>query len=265
MTQAQRTFGSARLVASMAIFASFLWCSTLEGQSTLATLTGTIVDQSGGVIPGVAVTVTNLATGTVRTATTTSAGDYQVPNLDAGAYHLLFHLDGFADETREVTLLARQIVRADLSLRVAGTAERVNVTAVTPVIETERATIDSSRSGEEIGKLALNFRATNNTSPIVVATLEQGVQQDRSGEISVAGALPFMTSFSVDGISTQRIRYGGPSRELFPSVESIEEFKVASRQQQRRIHAGDRSDDHDAQRLEPVSRYGVLVQSEQRA
>jgi hypothetical protein len=53
------------------------------------------------------------------------------------------------------------------------------------------------------------------------------VQQDRNGEISVAGALPFMTSFSVDGISTQRIRYGGPSRELFPSVESIEEFKVA--------------------------------------
>ena len=37
-----------------------------------------------------------------------------------------------------------------------------------------------------------------------------------------------MTSFSVDGISTQRIRFGGPSRELFPSVESIEEFKVSS-------------------------------------
>ena len=83
-------------------------------------------------------------------------------------------------------------------------------------------------SGDDIAKLALNFRATNNTSPIVVATLAQGVQQDRGGDISVAGALPFMTSFSVDGISTQRVRYGGPSRELFPSVESIEEFKVAT-------------------------------------
>src|SRR5262249_39746070 len=71
-------------------------------------------------------------------------------------------------------------------------------------------------------------RATNNTSPIAVATLAQGVQQDRSGQISVAGALPFMTSFSVDGISTQRTRGGGPSRELFPSVESIEEFKVSA-------------------------------------
>ena len=45
---------------------------------------------------------------------------------------------------------------------------------------------------------------------------------------SVAGNLPFMTSFSVDGISSQRIRVGGPSRELFPSVESIEEFKVTT-------------------------------------
>src|SRR5262249_11927737 len=75
---------------------------------------------------------------------------------------------------------------------------------------------------------ALHFRATNNTSPSVVATLAQGVQQDRSGAISVAGTMPFMTSFSVDGISTQRTRGGGPSRELFPSVESIEEFKVSS-------------------------------------
>ena len=77
-----------------------------------------------------------------------------------------------------------------MQLQVAGAAERVQVTAVQPVIETERATIDRSRSGEDISKLALNFRATNNTSPIVVATLEQGVQQDSSGNISVAGALP---------------------------------------------------------------------------
>src|SRR5262245_22720126 len=76
--------------------------------------------------------------------------------------------------------------------------------------------------------MALNFRATNNTSPIIMATLSSSVQQDRAGQIAVAGALPFMTSFSIDGISTQRTRGGGPSKELFPSVESIEEFKVRS-------------------------------------
>ena len=164
-----------------------------------------------------------------------------------------------------MTLLARQVVRVDVQMQIAGAAESVEVTAVTPVIETERATIDSSRSGDDIAKLALNFRATNNTSPIVVATLAQGVQQDRTGDISVAGALPFMTSFSVDGISTQRVRFGGPSKELFPSVESIEEFKVAIGEQQRRVHAGDRPDDDHAQRHESVPRHRLLVQPEQRA
>jgi hypothetical protein len=197
-------------------------------QSTYATLTGVVADQSGGVLPGATVTVTNRATNAVRTAVSGAAGEFQVPNLDAGTYHVSAHLEGFADVTRDVELLARQTVRVDVQLFVASAAEHVDVRAVAPVIETERATIDSSKSGADISKLALNFRATNNTSPIVVATLSQGVQQDRAGSISVAGALPFMTSFSVDGISTQRVRYGGPSRELFPSVESIEEFKVAS-------------------------------------
>jgi hypothetical protein len=200
----------------------------LEAQSTFATLTGTIVDSSGAVLPGALVVLTRTTTSAAQEATTDGEGKFQIPNLDAGTYRMVVRLNGFADGVRDVELLARQIVRADIQLLIAGAAEQVEVTAATPTIETERPTIDRSISGEDIGKLALNFRATNNTSPIVVATLAQGVQQDRTGAISLAGALPFMTSFSVDGIYTQRIRYGGPSRELFPSVESIEEFKVTT-------------------------------------
>src|SRR5262249_47158804 len=129
---------------------------------------------------------------------------------------------------READLLARQTVRVDVQIAVAGTTETVQVSAAAPVIETDRATLDNSKSGDDINKLALNFRATNNTSPIVVATLAPAVQQDRSSQISIAGNLPFMTSFSVDGISSQRTRGGGPSRELLPSVESIAEFKVSA-------------------------------------
>ncbi len=211
----------------------FVMCITLQprpavAQSTSATLTGTVTDPSGAVLPGVTVTVTSTATGAERAVVTNELGAFQVANLDAGLYRLIARLDSFADAARAIELLARQIVRADVQMQIAGSTERVQVTAVRSVIETERPTIDSSMSGQDISKLALNFRATNNTSPIVVATLAQGVQQDRTGQISLAGALPFMTSFSVDGISTQRVRYGGPSRELFPSVESIGEFKVTT-------------------------------------
>jgi len=197
-------------------------------QSTFGTLVGTITDDTGGVLPGVTVVVSNANTGVQRTIVTDETGTYQAANLDAGRYVVTLTLASFAERKLDVELLARQTVRVDARLRVAGAQERVEVVAASPVIQTERATIDSSKSGDEISRLALNFRATNNTSPIVVATLAQGVQQDRGGNISVAGNLPFMTSFSVDGISTQRTRGGGPSRELFPSVESIEEFKVSA-------------------------------------
>ncbi len=210
------------------VLSALLATSNASAQSTSATLTGVITDGSGGVLPGASVSVTNVASGADRTATTDAGGTFQVPNVEAGRYQVVVSLSGFADATREVEVLARQTVRVELQLQVAGTAEFVDVTAVRPVIETDRATIDNSKSGDDISRLALNFRATDATSPIVVATLAQGVQQDRAGNISVAGAQPFMTSFSVDGISTQRIRGGGPSKELFPSVESIDEFKVSS-------------------------------------
>jgi len=212
--------------AAAALFA--LIASAALAQSTFATLTGTIVDASGAVLPGVTVTATNTRTQATRTVTTDDVGNYQLPNLDPGAYRIVTALSGFAEQTREIDLLARQTVRVDLQLQIAGAREQVQVVGTSPVIETERATIDNSKSGDDINKLALNFRATNNTSPIVVATLAPAVQQDSSGGISLAGNMPYMTSFSVDGVSIQRTRGGGPMKDLFPSVESIEEFKVTT-------------------------------------
>src|SRR5438094_4521105 len=197
-------------------------------QSTFATLTGTVTDSSGAVLPGVTITITNTRTQSERTAISDNAGNYLVPNLDAGDYRIVANLTGFAERTRQTELLARQTVRVDLQLNIAGTREQVDVTAASPVIETERATIDNSKSGDDINRLALNFRTTTSTSPIVVATLAPAVQQDTQGRISLAGNLPYMTSYSVDGVSVQNTRGGGPSRDLLPSVESIEEFKVTA-------------------------------------
>jgi hypothetical protein len=223
MRTAQRCWTAGALALSLLIAAR-----PAGAQSVFATLVGVVTDASGAVVPGATVTVTNLKTAVEREIVSDGAGAFQVSNLDAGDYLVRVSLSGFADSVRQLTLLARQIVRADAQLIPGARTEQVEVRAERTIISTESPTIDTSTSGDEISKLALNFRATNNTSPIVVATLAQGVQQDRAGQISVAGALPFMTSFSIDGISTQRTRGGGASRELFPSVESIEEFRVSA-------------------------------------
>ena len=255
----------ARLVVGALLCMLVLVPAPTIAQSTFGTLTGTVTDSSGAVVPGATITITRLGTEVVLTTTSDSAGAYQLLNLDPGRYRVVVTLPGFRDESREIDLLARQTVRIDVPLAVAGAQEAVTVIALQPAIETDRATIDSSRSGDDIAKLALNFRATNNTSPIVVATLAQGVQQDRGGSISVAGSLPFMTSFSVDGISTQRVRFGGPSRELFPVGRVDRGIQGELGEQQRRVHAGDRPHDDDQERHEPAARHGLLVQPGQRA
>ena len=132
------------LVAIISLGAGLAPCTALA-QSTLATVSGNITDPSGGALPGATITLTNAATGAERTAVASTTGDFNLPNVDAGVYVMVVRLQGFADASRNVELLARQVVRADTQLQLASTSEKIEVTAVRPVIERERATIDSGR------------------------------------------------------------------------------------------------------------------------
>ena len=90
---------------------------------------------------------------------------------------------------------------------------------------TSQLTLSDTKSGATLNSLALNFRA-NNPSPIVTAALAPGAKIDSGGNITISGQLPTATSFSLDGIATQLPRFGGPSKDLVPSVEGIAEFRV---------------------------------------
>ncbi|MGH9845384.1 MAG: carboxypeptidase regulatory-like domain-containing protein, partial [Blastocatellia bacterium] len=220
---------SLRLAAKCLLVVALLSLNSIAAlaQSTYATVTGTVTDPNGAVIPNATVTLTNRSTQTARTVTTDSEGNYLVANLNPGVYGIEVTVKGFAKSAKSVELLARQIVRVDARLETAATTEKVEIVATSP-ITIESPTIADSKSGREINELALNFRATTAPSPIVVATLAPGVQQDRGGNISVAGGQPYTTSYSIDGITTQSVRGGNAVRDLFPSVEGIAEFKVSS-------------------------------------
>src|SRR5262245_53677200 len=108
-----------------------------EAQSVFATLVGVVTDTSGGVVPGATVTASNLKTGAQRVVTTDNSGAYQIPNLDAGDYRVAVTLVGFANTSRQITVLARQIARVDAQLAPGGQTEQVVVTTERPVISTE--------------------------------------------------------------------------------------------------------------------------------
>src|SRR5262249_843276 len=165
---------------------------------------------------------------TVRSVQTGSDGVYRIVNLDPDTYTITVIAKGFNDAVaKDIQLPARETIRQDFQLSVTGATATTVEVRETPVA-TEDLTRSDSKSGSEIGSLALNFRASNKPSPIGVANLAPSVQPDSTGNISIAGQLPTATSFSLDGISTQNVRQGGPNTDLFPSVESIGEFRVNS-------------------------------------
>ena len=206
-----------------------LCCSvgTLRAQSIYAQIAGTVTDPNGGTVAGAKVRVVEQNTKLVREVETGTEGGFRVANLDAGVYTITVHAAGFAEaERKDVQLLAREELRLDTALTVASAAGQVVEVHANEALVSDSNTLSDSRSGQQISDLALNFRATDKPSPLNVAVLTPGVQQDKSGAISIAGGLSYFTSFSIDGVSTTNVRFNGPNADLFPSVEGIAEFKV---------------------------------------
>ena len=106
-------------------------------QSVTGSIQGTVVDQSGAVLPGVTVTLTNTATGTTRTAVSDTTGTFRAELLPVGAVDLSADLPGFTGRKEsglDLTVGATLTLRVEM--RVAGVAESVTVTSTTPVLET---------------------------------------------------------------------------------------------------------------------------------
>jgi hypothetical protein len=204
----------------------FVASTVAFAQSTYGTINGTVTDPSSAAVHGAKVDATNQQTQVTHSLLTNAEGGYRFVNLDPGVYTVAASAPGFSrTERKDVNLQAREEIPVNLQLAVASAAAMTIEVVGTPVIA-EELTQSDSKSGEAISDLPLNFRATSSPSPIVVGCIAAGVTCDSGGNLTIAGQLPTATSFSLDGISTQLPRYGGPTHDLFPSVEGIAEFRV---------------------------------------
>ena len=196
-------------------------------QSTYGVLTGTVSDASGGVLVGARVEAHNQETGLVRIVQTDEQGYYRFTNLDPGVYTITAFMDKFVTvQNTDVKLAAREVANSDCQLQVRSATSQTVVVESSQDVLNKELTESTSRSGDEISSLPLNFRATNAPSPFETAALTPTVNQDPGGNLTFAGQLTTATSYSLDGISIQSVRYGGPSTNLYPSVEGIAELRV---------------------------------------
>ncbi|HEX7420435.1 MAG TPA: TonB-dependent receptor, partial [Thermoanaerobaculia bacterium] len=194
---------------------------------TSGSITGHITDSNSGALPGVTVTATNTETGLNRTAVTDSDGLYTFNLLPPGRYRVDAELVGLGKTSApSVTVLLGNDTKTDLKLAPQLT-EVITVSAVAPVIDTQRtgqATSVTNKQIEDLPLLGRDFRS--------LASLTPGVTVDAftGAAITANGARPLSTDYNIDGASSNNDFFGqqtGGSRAPFTfSQAAIKEFQV---------------------------------------
>src|SRR5208337_2418739 len=121
---------------------SLLCVGPLDAQLNRATITGTVTDSTGGVVPNVEVVATNVDTGTVTRAHTNNVGIYSILNLVPGKYSLKLSHAGFTPiDVPEIILQSTQVAKMDETLQVGAIAQSVEVTDQAPILESQTSSV----------------------------------------------------------------------------------------------------------------------------
>src|SRR5229473_1500386 len=178
------------LLATSSLFA--------QSQATTGVIEGTVVDATGGAVPGVTVTVRNTATGHEVVVVTDAAGRFRAVLLPVGPYQITASLQGFATVVQKgLDLGVGQTLTTQIALKQAAAAEEIVVTAAPPLIETARtegATRIDQKSMEGLPNNGRNFLEFTKLTPGV--TIVQGPDGD---ELSINGQKGISNNVSVDG------------------------------------------------------------------
>jgi hypothetical protein len=199
------------------------------GQVVTASLEGTVQDPSGGVIAAAKVQVVNTSTNVLAHTQTDSAGRFIFTSLaPGGPYTLTAEAAGFKKEERAgINLEVNQAAQVDVPLQVGSATETVKVTADTMLLETTTAAMGSVINNRSIVNLPLNQRNAYSFVFLVPGVTGTVGYQFNSQNMSINGGKPGSTNVLVDGIpSSPPLVNPIQGFATFPSVESVQEFKV---------------------------------------
>jgi len=205
-----------------------------------ATLSGTVTDASGAVVPNVQVSIKNEATGEARAVTVDSAGFYSAPNLLPGKYDVIAAAGGFSTTVQNgitLTVGAQQVL--NIKMRVGQVTETIEVKEQAPSIDLATSTVGGVIGQEVVSELPLNGRDWTS-----LATLQPGVDSlgsvqantggpDRARrgygvQMTISGTRPTENNYRIDGISVNDYTNGGPGSVEGSTlgVDAVQEFSV---------------------------------------
>ena len=190
-----------------------------QAQERTGIVGGELTDASGGVLPGVNVTLTNIQTGRPTTVQTDGSGKYRA-EVEPGRYTVRFELSGFArQEMTDVNILLGRELTIDATMRVGNLTEAVQVTAENaPLVDTRSTLITHNVTAEEFDRMpkGRSFQSIAMTAPSV----NQG---EIEGGIQVNGASGSENQFTVDGVATNSL-LAGHSRQntVFEYLQEVQ-------------------------------------------
>jgi hypothetical protein len=205
-----------------------------------ATLTGTVSDSSGAVIPNVHISIKNEGTSEVRSVTVDSAGFYSAPNLLPGQYDVTVTAPGFATTVQKgvtLTVGAQQLL--NVKMLVGQVTQTIEVQDLAPSVDLATSTVGGFVGQEAVVQLPLNGRDWTS-----LATLQPGVDSvgsiqantggpDRARrgygvQMTISGSRPTQNNYRIDGISVNDYTNGGPGSVEGSTlgVEAVQEFSV---------------------------------------
>jgi len=145
------------VILAVSLLLMILGCSIVRAQVLYGSITGTVADKTGAVVPNVSVTITNQATGAIRTEKASGVGIYTILDVLPGTYSLsIAQMGNFAGFTQKnVSVAVNQQVRIDITLQAASVSQQITVTEAAPELQTQTAEVDSDINQTQLSQLPI--------------------------------------------------------------------------------------------------------------
>ena len=201
-------------------------------QLTTGTISGVVMDSSGGILPGVTIAVRNTDTGLSRSLVSNERGRYEAPNLPIGNYEVRAELQGFKTTTRSgIVLTVGRNAVVDFTLEVGTMAETVNVTGEAALVDTTSPTVSTTVDQKQVVELPLLNRDLTQLTFLQPGVIKMNAGTGTFGgmgdKISVAGARGNQNVYMIDGVSSNDVS-GNPqgASGSLAGAETIQEFQI---------------------------------------
>ena len=230
--------GSSVRCAGVLALLVFCAAATAAAQTELGTITGTVKDAQGAVLPGVTATAVNRDTNVTTVAVTNDQGVYLLSSLVAGTYKVTFTLQSFAPIAREIEVRSGDRLRVDTALQIGGMTEEVRVVAETPLLNTSSATRTNVIDQAKVESTPLSGRNPYSLAVTLPGVTNQTTRESISNRpfdnggmdnIAINGGVTRSNEFLLDG-APNASREGGSQGSLafVPSPDAVQEVRVST-------------------------------------